>query len=234
MTGLSDCKALHSLCSVCGSLGVGWGLQVGTAAWADRVPGLQSLITPTNNEKVLLCPQYHWAIQEKRRKAWQKQMQGREAPNDPDIACNTFHCSYSWWQTIDYKRVLIFFDCNRRITLIICLPGVAIVTRETGLTVWSLSVVCAIALACLVVTVSLQWVTMAITLTRHTATAPCQGWTKAPGTAVLTMRPSGPIWMLKHEYRRSKFDNNKNKLYECMIWRPHPGIHRRSLVQLCR
>lgn len=99
---LSD-KACVSLCSVCGSLGVGWGLQVGTAAWADRMPGFQSLTRPTNNEKVLLCPLYHWAIQERRRKAWQKQMQGREAPNDPDIACNTFHCSYSRWQTIDYK-----------------------------------------------------------------------------------------------------------------------------------
>jgi len=55
------------------------------------------------------------------------------------------------------------------------LPGVSIVTRQAGLTVWSLSVVSAVALARLVVTVSLQRVAVPVTLTRHTAAATSQG-----------------------------------------------------------
>lgn len=61
------------------------------------------------------------------------------------------------------------------ITLKISLPGVSIVTRQAGLTVCSLSVVSAVALACLVVTVSSEWVTMAVALTWHTATTTSQG-----------------------------------------------------------
>lgn len=60
-----------------------------------------------------------------------------------------------------------------------------------------LSVVCAVALACVVVTVALQRVAMAVTLTRHTAATPSQGGTEAPGTTVLTMRPGRPIWKRK-------------------------------------
>lgn len=56
----------------------------------------------------------------------------------------------------------------------ISLPGVSVVTRQAGLTVCSLSVVGAVALACLVVTVSSDWVTVAITLTWHTAAATSQ------------------------------------------------------------
>lgn len=76
-------------------------------------------------------------------------------------------------------------------------PGVSIVTREAGLTVRPLSVVCAVALAGVVVTVPLQRVAMAVTLTRHTATTPSQGRTEAPGTTVLTMRPGRPVWKRK-------------------------------------
>lgn len=57
----------------------------------------------------------------------------------------------------------------------ISLPGVSVVTRQAGLTVWSLSVVGAVALACLVVTVSSERVTMAVALTWHTAAATSQG-----------------------------------------------------------
>lgn len=57
----------------------------------------------------------------------------------------------------------------------ISLPGVSVVTRQAGLTVWSLGVVGAVALACLVVTVASERVAMAIALTRNTATATSQG-----------------------------------------------------------
>lgn len=55
------------------------------------------------------------------------------------------------------------------------LPGVSVVTRQAGLTVWSLSVVGAVALARLVVTVSSERVAMAVTLTLHTAATTSQG-----------------------------------------------------------
>lgn len=60
-------------------------------------------------------------------------------------------------------------------TVQISLPGVSIVARQAGLTVCSLSVVGAVALACLIVTVSSKWVAMAVTLTGHTAAATSQG-----------------------------------------------------------
>lgn len=103
-----------------------------------------------------------------------------------------------------------FLSWNMCITVNIFLPGISIVTREAGLTVRSLSVVRAVALACLVVAISLLWVTMAITLARHAATTPSQGWTKAPGATLLTMRTSSPIWKRKHWYQGSIFDHNKS------------------------
>lgn len=79
------------------------------------------------------------------------------------------------------------------IILKISLPGVSVVTRQAGLTVWSLSVVSAVALACLVVTVSSRWVAMAVALTWHTAATTSQGGTKATWTTVLTMGSYSPI-----------------------------------------
>lgn len=55
------------------------------------------------------------------------------------------------------------------------LPWVSVVSRQTGLTVRSLSVVSAVALACLVVTVSSKWVAVPVALARHTSAATCQG-----------------------------------------------------------
>lgn len=89
------------------------------------------------------------------------------------------------------------------ITLKISLPGVSIVTRQAGLTVYSLSVVSAVALTCLVVTVSSEWVAMAIALTWHTATTTSQGWTKTTWTTVLTMGPCSPIWKIDKEQQKS-------------------------------
>lgn len=73
----------------------------------------------------------------------------------------------------------LFTSCARKkenrlkCMLNICIPRVTVVARKTGITVRPLSVVGAVALACLVVTVSLEWVTVAITLTRNTASATC-------------------------------------------------------------
>ena len=55
------------------------------------------------------------------------------------------------------------------------LPGVSVVTRQAGLTAWSLSVVGAVALARLVVTVSSERVAMAVTLALHAAASTGQG-----------------------------------------------------------
>lgn len=73
------------------------------------------------------------------------------------------------------------------------IPGVSVVTRQAGFTVWSLSIVGAVALSCLVVTVASERVAMTITLTGNTAAATSQGRTKAARTAVLTVRPCSPI-----------------------------------------
>lgn len=57
----------------------------------------------------------------------------------------------------------------------VSLPGVSVVTRQAGLTVWSLRVVSAVALACLVVTISSEWITVAVALTWHAAPTTSQG-----------------------------------------------------------
>lgn len=51
------------------------------------------------------------------------------------------------------------------------LPGVPVVARQAGVAVRALGVVGTVALACLVVTVALQWVAMPVALARHTAPA---------------------------------------------------------------
>lgn len=69
------------------------------------------------------------------------------------------------------KYLFFFFKKKHYISL----PGVSIITRQTGLTVWSLRVVSAVALARLVVTISSEWVTVAVALTWHTAATTSQG-----------------------------------------------------------
>lgn len=88
------------------------------------------------------------------------------------------------------------------------LPGVSIVTRQAGLTVWSLGIVSAVALACLVVTVASERITMAVTLTRNTAATISKGWTKATWTAVLTVGPCSPVW--KTEKRLFEYNLGKH------------------------
>lgn len=72
-------------------------------------------------------------------------------------------------------------------------PGVSIVARQAGFTVWALSVMGAVTLACLVVAVTLERVTMAITLTRNATFTACQSRTKTTWPAVLTVWPCSPV-----------------------------------------
>lgn len=58
---------------------------------------------------------------------------------------------------------------------------------------WSLGVVSAVALACLVVAVTLERVAVSVTLTGDTAAAPSQGGAEAPRSAVLTVRSCSPV-----------------------------------------
>ncbi|KAF3839321.1 hypothetical protein F7725_018038 [Dissostichus mawsoni] len=71
-------------------------------------------------------------------------------------------------------------------------PGVSVVSGQAGLTVRPLCVVGTVALAGLVVTVSSHRVTVAVTLTLHTALASRQRRSKAARATVLTLYESKP------------------------------------------
>lgn len=58
---------------------------------------------------------------------------------------------------------------------------------------WSLGVVCAVALACLIVAVAQEGASMAVTLAGQTAPAPGQRRTKTPWSTVLTLETHCPI-----------------------------------------
>lgn len=126
-----------------------------------------------------------------------------------EILYSTYYNLHSLFFNFYFFLFFIFFKSGQTqkrkmcITLKISLPGVSIVTRQAGLTVYSLSVVSAVALTCLVVTVSSEWVAMAIALTWHTATTTSQGWTKTTWTTVLTMGPCSPIWKIDKEQQKS-------------------------------